>query len=68
MLNHDTENINNPSGDVPTEYIPLGAVKFSETHSDISHQMAEWNATHINTVTVIKMLSILSVNIILSGL
>ena len=27
-----------------------GAERFDESHSDISHQMAEWNATHINAV------------------
>ena len=33
-----------------------GAEKLSETHSDISHQMAEWNATHINVVRIFNFL------------
>ena len=43
-----------------------GAEKFSESHSDISHQMAEWNATHINAVIIFWVSSILYFNNILT--
>ena len=38
-----------------------GAEKLSETHSDISHQMAEWNATHLNVVSTFNFIAEISI-------